>query len=234
MLILHWFPGTCSRVPLVALEEAGADFETRIQPRLATDPQALEQWKREINPKGQVPTLEIDGLMLTEVPAIVTQLDRRFPDASLLPGATEAQRLDALSTMCWFSAGIHPSIGRSRFPAFYGPQECSEGIREMALVAVSHHLNVVEQRLEGRDWVCGDRWTILDAYLLWLWFRASGSGIDRSPYPRIAELADRCQERPSVANALDREEQAFAELKADGLVPPNWPLYQVGRVPAEI
>ena len=53
---LLWFPGTCSRVTLIALEELGVPFRTRVSPvPRASDAQFLS-----VNPEGKVPVLEMD------------------------------------------------------------------------------------------------------------------------------------------------------------------------------
>ncbi len=50
---LVWFPGTCSRVTLIALEEIGEPFSTRLAPvSRSADAEFLS-----LNPKGKVPVL---------------------------------------------------------------------------------------------------------------------------------------------------------------------------------
>ena len=45
------------------------------------------------------------------------------------------------------------------------------------------------------------------------------------------DAARRCQERPSVVAALDREELEFGRLREAGLIPDYTPAYQAGRAP---
>lgn len=77
-----------------------------------------------------------------------------------------------------------------------------------------------------------DAWSIVDVYLLWLWFRSTGSGMDGSRFPRCADLAIRYEARPAVAKVLDREETEFARLQSEGKIPDYYPAFQVGRSPA--
>jgi glutathione S-transferase len=58
---LWWHPGSCSRVTLVALEEIGVPFRLTV-PRRPT-PEYFA-----VNPKGRVPALVVDGVVLTETP----------------------------------------------------------------------------------------------------------------------------------------------------------------------
>lgn len=80
-------PGTCARVPTIALEEIGVPFETELI-RTASKQQKSPEFLA-LNPKGKVPTLLIDGKPLTENMAIQTWLHRTYPNANLLPQTTD-------------------------------------------------------------------------------------------------------------------------------------------------
>src|SRR5919108_6201889 len=83
MLKLFYAPNTCALASHIALEEAGADYETA---RL--DFRANEQRKPEylaINPKGRVPALVTDRGILTETPAILVFIAHTFPRSRLVP-----------------------------------------------------------------------------------------------------------------------------------------------------
>jgi glutathione S-transferase len=221
---LVWYPGTCSRVTLVALEEIGEPFTTTLAPLARMSDAEF----RGLNAKGKVPVLMIDGAALTENTAIVTHLSRLYPHARLLPSGDELVEIDALATMSWFAAGIHPSITRLRFPRRFSAD--ADSTRAIAADTLRGCFEIVEQRLAGREWLY-DEWSVVDAYLLWCWFRAVGSGMDASGLHRCAAHAAACEERPSVARALEREEAAYEELLAAGAIPADNPPHQVGRAP---
>jgi glutathione S-transferase len=223
---LVWFPGTCSRVTLIALEEIGEPFSTRtITGNRSEDPEFLA-----LNPKGKVPLLVIDGIRLTENTAIVSYLARTRPQARLLPRDDLLVEIDALATMSWFAAGVHPAITRMRFPErFCDAPGSADRTRTLAGEVLLGCFEIIEERLADRDWLY-EEWSVVDGYLLWVWFRAVGSGIDGSRFPRCAAHAQRCEQRPSVARALDREEAEYARLLAAGTAGVTRP-YQVGRAP---
>lgn len=228
-IVLHWFPGTCSRVSLIALEEIGAPFEARLVPR--GDADAMTAYTRAVNPKGKVPAVVFDGRVITENTAIVTYLDRVFADAKLLPSDPDTN-LDALMMMSWFAAGIHPMITKSRFPIFTSAvPESFDSIKEIAVGNLRDCFGQLEDLLsDGRQWLFGD-WTAVDGYLLWLWFRAVGSGLTEADAPLVDALVRRCQERPSATRALDREAQTEAALRAAGQVPADMPPLMAGWLP---
>jgi glutathione S-transferase len=184
-----------------------------------------------LNPKGKVPTLVIDGTAYTETPAIVVHLARAHPEAALLPTGNDSVDNDVLATMTWFAADVHPLIARLRFPMSANDDPSSfERTRAVACDGLKRCFAVIESRLSDREWLYRD-WTIMDAYLLWLWFRAVGSGMDGSAFPRCAGHARHCEERPSVASALDHEQTEYERLLAAGDAPLNLPPHQVGRAP---
>lgn len=224
---LYWHPGTCARVTYVALEEIGLPYETVLVDRTGS-PRASGYLK--INPKNKVPTLEIGGRVITENPAIQTFLSRSHPDKGLLP--TEGQEgIEALEMVSWFAAGIHRFITPFRFPGFFCDREDAwPSIRAQARAELERAFEILDDRLQGREWLF-DSWSLADVHLLWLWFRATGSGMDGTRFANCIAHAARCEARPSVSFVLDREEEASEVLRAAGALPPHTPAFQSGRAP---
>jgi glutathione S-transferase len=194
---------------------------------MVDDPSFLE-----VNPKGRVPVLEVDGRLITEIPAIVFYLAQRHPKAALLPD-DPAGEIDALATLSWLGAAVHSAVARLRWPSEYSDDSAGiDGVRAAACRQLERAMEIVEGRLHGRDWLYVD-WSIVDVQLLWVWFRAVGTGVDGSAYPRYAALAARCEERPSVARVLDREERELARLREAGMLPEGLPPHEGGRVPID-
>jgi glutathione S-transferase len=221
---LYFSPGACSRVSLIALEEIGTPFETRVLRFMAGEhrsPAYLAQ-----NPKGKVPLLLIDGEPLTETVAILTWLDGRHPQARLLPRGTDAlARAHVLEQLVWCTAGLHPIITRIRLPQmFCDHAEGRERLRQLSMEAMAPNFAIIEGRLAQSEWALGE-WSMLDAYYYWVWYRTCvGSEFDARPYPHYAAHARRVEQRPSVQRALQREQAAMAGLAAAGLAPKMGPL----------
>jgi NAD(P)-dependent dehydrogenase (short-subunit alcohol dehydrogenase family) len=87
--------------------------------------------------------------------------------------------------------------------------------------------------LEERPWLL-EEWSLADVHLLWIWFRATGAGVDGSPFPRVCRHAQRVEARPSVARALDREERQWAAIVEAGRAPDWYPPFQAGRAPTTV
>jgi len=82
---LYYSPGACSLSPHIVLREAGLAFEPVLASTKTHQLQDGTDYYT-INPKGYVPTLELDnGERLTEGPAIVQYLADQVPDKKLAP-----------------------------------------------------------------------------------------------------------------------------------------------------
>jgi glutathione S-transferase len=83
MLKLYYAPNTCALASHIALEEAGAAYETVRLNFKAEDQKQPEYLK--INPKARVPSLVTDRGIVTETPAILIYIAQMFPAAKLAP-----------------------------------------------------------------------------------------------------------------------------------------------------
>ena len=89
---LYFAPGACSLSPHIVLEEAGIAAETeQVNNQEKKTKSGKDYWT--INPKGQVPALQLDsGEMLTEGPVIVQYLADQKPASGLVPPAGSIER----------------------------------------------------------------------------------------------------------------------------------------------
>ncbi len=224
--VLFAAPGTCARVTAIALEEAGRPFESRVIRFLKGEHKSPEF--KAINPKGKVPALRIDGVTLTENVAILTYLNERHPEAGLLPKTTSAtQRVDHLADLCFCSATLHPLVTRIRMPQFFAGPEHARAVWSAGCGAMQEYFGLVEDRLARQPWWYGDAWSVMDAYLFWIFWRVEGAGFPTKDYPHYSGHAERMTRRPSVQRALQREDEMSKQLEAEGL------LFTPPPVPAE-
>ena len=220
--ILHMAPYTCARVTAIALERAGIEYETKLI-RFMRGEHKSPDFKR-LNPKGKVPALEIDGEVLTENVAILTYLNERFPEARLLPVAGDAiDRAKQLADLCFCSATLHPLVTRIRMPMFFAGPDNAVTVKKTAEQAMDEYFQVVEDRLADGPWWYGSEWSVMDGYLYWVFWRVEGADYDVSRFPRFVAHARAMEALPTVKRALAREDQAQAQLQAEGVafIPPK-------------
>ena len=104
---LFYKPGACSFSPHIVLREAGVDF-TLVKVDLMTKRLENGDDYFAINPKGQVPALQLDdGTLLTEGMAIVQYLADTVPDRQLLAPVGSITRYQTLSWLTWIATEFH-------------------------------------------------------------------------------------------------------------------------------
>lgn len=214
---LYFAPSTCARVTLTALEEIGKPFETRLIAFMAGEHRKPDYLT--VNPQGKVPALDTGTRVLTQNGAILLYLARTNPEAGLLPMTGDPfGDADVISALFRFSADLHPLVTRFVLPGMMtlSPQTALP-IREKAQEFLLQQLHPIAAQLDRKPWFMGEEWSILDAYLAWIWFRLTGAGFDAAAFPEIAAHYERAGQRPSAIAALAHEEQAKAELDQRGL-----------------
>ncbi|MXO88168.1 glutathione S-transferase N-terminal domain-containing protein [Alteraurantiacibacter aestuarii] len=223
--ILHFAPQTCARVTLTALEEIGLPFETRLIAFMAGEHRKPEFLA--VNPSGKVPALETQHGVIVQNGAILSYLAQTYPDAGLLPQPDDAAgRAGILTELFRCSSDLHPLVTRFVMsPMISTDPADAPRIRAKAEEGLTMQLAPLEQRLAGQPWMLGEEWSILDAYLGWIWFRITGAGFEADDYPALQQHYVCASQRPCAQAALAREEEAQAELKARGLLftPPPAP-----------
>ena len=209
-LTLYYAPVTCALAPYITLTEAGADFEIRPINLRKGEHRSPEYLK--LNPKHQVPTLVIDGIPLTENPAIQVWIARNFPKANLLP-ENPMQYVQALSILSFCASGIHPFLFRINSPQLVCDLLDAEPVvKRLAEKQLFEKFEVAEAMLAGREWFF-DHFTAADAHFFWCFRRGTLFPIDQSRFKNGTAHFERMKQRPSVQKLLAFEKEvqdAFA------------------------
>ncbi len=202
-------PGACSLAPHIVLEELGVPFEP-VRVVIAEGANRTPAYLT-INPRGRVPALEIsderDTRILTEAMAIMVYLARRHPELQLLASDPE-QCARTLEWMGWLGSTLHQTGIRTvlRPERFTKDAGGVAGISAQGQEAVASGYADLEQRMPHHGYALGNRFTVLDAYLL-VFYRWGGNiGLDmRVSYPRFAAVMDLVRSRPAVQRVVARE-----------------------------
>ncbi len=217
MYTLYASPGACSRVPLITLEEAGAEFNVKLIRFMRGAHKQADYLA--LNPKGKVPCLITPDGPLTENPAIALYLADQFD--GLLPKTTRSiDQAKVTADLAFCSSTLHPIVSRMRVPMFMveGPT-AMKSVKEKAIEAMAPMAKLIDDHLGNEPWWYGDEWSIMDAYIFWVWFRIVGGDFPTKPYPNWAAHASRMTARPAVVRALAQETEMQSTLEAEGLLP---------------
>jgi glutathione S-transferase len=191
MLTLYLSPGSSSMAPHIALHEIGVDFESRWISFAKREQHAPEYLA--LNPEGKVPTLLINGRVLTEVAAILFYLAKRYPEAGLLPTADMEAQSQIISWMSFIASTIHPArrIGVERWKEVF---------------------TIAERRLGQREWTVGS-YSMADIHLFRLYWRFFNA-LHPAPeaFPGLSAHYNRMMARPAVQRVLEIESAVGYQL----------------------
>lgn len=203
---LYFSPGACSFVPHLMLEKAGVPFEP-IMVKLHKGEQLTPDFKA-INPNGQVPVLVDDGEVLTQILALVGYLDKRFPQAHILPD-TPMARARAIEMLAWFNNTVHPTFTHVFMPHKYSDQPAVQAdIRQHAAAQYRALMNTLQARvlsLPADQWLAGPHLGPLDAYALTVTRWATMAGIAPAEMPDLWAYVQRVAADAAVQRVIERE-----------------------------
>lgn len=217
MYTLYAAPGACSRVPLITLEEAGLEYDLRLIRFMKGEHKQSDYLS--LNPKAKVPCLVTSDGPVTENVAIARFLAQQH--IGLLPEAKTAYaEAQITADLAFCAATLHPLVSRMRVPMFMAEgADAIASVKAKAIEAMHSMAAVVDAQLNGKSWWYGDAWSILDAYVFWVFFRITGGGFPMDAYPNWAAHAHRMSARPAVRRALAKEAEMQSTLEAEGLAP---------------
>jgi maleylacetoacetate isomerase len=167
----------------------------------------------ELNPQGLVPTLEVDGAVLTQSLAIIEYLDETHPSPPLLP-KDPLDRAWVRALAFAIACDIHP-INNTRVLAYLGRDlQIDEPRRdEWYRHWIRIGFEAIESQLaeQGSGSFCfGDSATIADICLIPQVANANRLKLPLEPYPRIRAVNDACLKLPAFDRARP-ENQPDAE-----------------------
>ncbi|WP_298966623.1 glutathione binding-like protein [uncultured Methylobacterium sp.] len=211
-LKLYYSPGACSLAPHIALEETGAAFEP-VRIDFATGEQKSGAYLA-INQKGRVPALAEGEWVVTENPAVLRYIARRFPEAGLWP---DDPREEAACTewLAWLASTIHVAYAHIRRAERYASDEAAiRDVQQKGRESCADLWTMVEVGLSRGGWAVGERYSVADPYLLtfWTWGRGPVLGYDMAAlFPHWTAHARRMAQRPAVQRVFAREGLALPE-----------------------
>jgi len=162
---------------------------------------------RAMNPNGLIPTVQDDGFVLWESNVVLRYLAMRERATALLPEPTSAaalrERAEIEKWMDWASTALAPAM----HAAFWGLIRTPVDQRDSSAILAScqktaRQFEILEERLHGRDWLGGDRFTVADipaGIFAWRWVGMpwGEAGFERPALPRVDAWSQRLLERPA-------------------------------------
>ncbi|OWU85638.1 hypothetical protein ATO6_01530 [Oceanicola sp. 22II-s10i] len=203
MITLYWAPRSRAGRMFWLLEEIGQPYEISVVD-FRSDPPVHPEGFADASPLRKVPAIRDGDTALADTAAIALYLADRYAPGRLAP------------------APDHPDRGPFLFWTFYSPSAMEPAMTEKFLQippnpasypwgSFDRMMSAIEDRLEGRDWLVGDDFTVAD-YMVGgaLGFISQFNMAKLSP--RQQAYADRCAARPAAKAGAARDAEETARL----------------------
>lgn len=196
---LYYAPGACSMAPHIVLREAGFEFDLE-KVDLGTKKTARGEDYTKVNPKGYVPTLQLDnGEFLTEAETVLQYLADQKPEAGLAPRMGTMARYRMMEWMNFLTSEIQKQFG-----PLFNPRVTPEW-RENQLSVLERRLDYLNGRLADKPYLMDDNFTVADAYLFTLLNWSNFLSIDMRKWPTLRDYMARIAARPAVRGTMYAE-----------------------------
>jgi GSH-dependent disulfide-bond oxidoreductase len=192
------------------LEETGLPYEPHTV-RFDSNDQLTSEFMS-LNPNNKIPAiLDPNGpdgkpLALFESGAILIYLASKT--GKFMPEDIAA-RYETLQWLMFQMGGIGPMFGQlGFFHKFAGKEYEDKRPRDRYAAESKRLLGVLEQRLDGREWIMGDMYTIADmATFPWVrnlvGFYEAADLVGFADFPNVKRVLEAFLARPAVVRALD-------------------------------
>lgn len=235
--VYYYFMSNCAQRVCLALEEKGQTW-TGHAVNLFTQENTTDEYFR-INPKGLVPAMIHDGVVITESIDILRYIEEQFPDPPLYP--SDPEQLQKVTEWMDLATEIHvPVIKTYMYALALGASKTPEGMKEYAekqsdpeLIAF-HEASIdgisedrilsaekdlfaffdrMEKELGQHQWLVGDKFSHADITWFVQYFLFKRAGIvNFQQYPNIRRWARELMQRPSFTNGIARIQPWYAPL----------------------
>src|SRR5215211_3782881 len=204
MITLYYAAHTCSLASHIALEEAGAKYDT-VRISFAAEEQRSPRYLA-VNPKGRVPAMVTERGILTETPAMLAFIAQSFPKAKLAPldDAYAFAQVQAFNS--YLCSTVHVAHAHKMRGYRWASDETSfADMKRMIPKTVGASFALIERDMLKGPWVMGEQYTICDPYLYTVGLWLEGDGVELSMLPNLIAHRNRMAERPAVRRVMAEE-----------------------------
>jgi glutathione S-transferase len=196
MYTLYYAPGSASMVVHLALLEIGAPYRLE-KVELPVDPQRDAAYLK-LNPRGQVPTLVIDGVPYFESSALLMVLAERHPEARLAPPPGSPLRPAYYQWIAFLATALGPVYRQWFLPRDLGLDELTPQLRDALRRKIEDGWTLVDTHLASAGpYMLGAGFSAVDLLTLMYmrWSRNMPKPV--TAWPVLRDYADRMRARPS-------------------------------------
>ena len=190
-------PGSRADRSLWAIEETGIEYE-HIKTNFGEDSKSSDFLS--VNPNGRIPALVDKDLQLCESMAINLYLAKHYAP-NLYPTNANDEALTHQWSV-WGISEIEPLQMQIVVQKFFIPTEKQDqAVVDKATISLARPLNVLNQSLEGREYLIGEHFQIADLNLASVMLLLRAVKLDLTEFKNVSQWLDRCHSRPALKRA---------------------------------
>lgn len=184
-VLYSYFRSSCAWRVRTALAMKGIDYEYSPVHLVQDGGQQFSDTYKALNPQCVVPTLEIDGQVLTQSLSIIEYLDETRGSPCLLPKGDPIRRQQVRAVSDCIASGIQP-IQNLSVVKYVGPEKKAEWGKHW----IEQGFNGLEKLLQktAGKYCVGDEVTMADLCLVPQVYNANRFKVDMSAYPIISRI----------------------------------------------
>ncbi|NJM82368.1 MAG: glutathione S-transferase family protein [Tabrizicola sp.] len=201
---LYQNPGWGSAIVEAQLAVYGLPYEL-VAAGGTSDPAAVQEAMRGVNPVLQVPALILPGgELMTETAAMTLYLADMTGSDTLVPGATAPERAAFLRWLVFLVAAVYPSFTYADVPTRFVPADGADAFQAAVIGHRKVMWRVMETEARNGGWFLGSRFSAIDIYLAVMTHWRPGEAWFQTETPKLWAAGTAAASRPEIAPVMAR------------------------------
>jgi len=212
MYTLYYYPLNASLAPHFVLEHIGCDFNLELVNRQYNGQK--EEDYLQLNPAGRIPTLIDDNSPIFESAAICLHLAEKHPEKELLPLSNSIDRSLAYQWLMYLTNTLQTELMIYFYPERHGiNSEHKFNVSATQEVRISDILTILDNELQDKDFLVGDKITICDFYLFMLAIWADEISKPPLSFKNLSRYLKNLAQQDSIKRACKKESFSLDDYK---------------------
>ena len=198
---LHYFPESGNSYKLaLMLTLCGQRFEP-VWTDFGGGVTRTPEWRRDVNPMGEIPVLEVDGERLTQTAPILLKLAKQF---GRFGGEAEQEQFELLRWLFWDNHKLTGYMATYRYYRAFTPSP-DEHVLKHFRRRLDDFLSILDQHMQKNAFAIGERPTVADISMMaYLHYPPDETGYDFAvSHPAISAWLGRMAALPGWKSAYD-------------------------------
>jgi glutathione S-transferase len=198
---LHYFPESGNSYKLaLMLTLCGQSFES-VWTDFGGGVTRTAEWRKAVNPMGEIPVLEVDGGKLTQTAPILLMLAEQY---GRFGGETSKEKFEVLRWLFWDNHKLTGYMATYRFLRTF-TQSPNKDVLHFLRRRIDDFLSILETHLQSSAFMIGDKPTAADfSMMAYLHYPSDEHGYDfAASHPAVHGWLQRIAALPGWKSAYD-------------------------------